>query len=178
MYLREEALDSVGRFIAVTATSWMDNGLIKPNSYGVGIHLANQPGSNFMDALTYDFGESRDGGKHAKVWYMDNAEGKIRICLKSGMDSHEAIRVWQGTLLDLENAFPWGGAVIDTHYGLIVGVSGFEEDEDILFARTIRNWVVKRMDRIGQARLEAARQRGELWSDDGSVDDYRFTRVD
>lgn len=149
--------------------------LIKVNSWGVEVLVAERPGaaSSFDELyLRVKFGRSLPEGKHDERWYIANAHGKNLVCLHTGMDSHEAVRTWQGTI-DIEGAFPWGGAVIDTHYGVCIGVSGFREDEDLMVARAIRNFIVMHLDRAGQAWLDDARARGE---DDAADPADRFTR--
>lgn len=162
------------KFIEVTAAAWMTGGLVKENSYGVEILVARTPGADFTNATVLNVGETNPGVPHDTLWYRANAKGKNLICLATGMDSHEAVRTWQGLVAQIEGAYPWGGAVIDTHYGLIVGVSGFKEDEDILFARTIRNRAVMLLDRDGEAVLAVARARGEQA---GLAGADRFTRA-
>lgn len=155
-------------FIWVTANAWMNAQLIKTNSYGVEILIDGYP-----ELVT---GYTVSGSVHDEYWYQDNAHGKSLVCLNTGMDSHEAVRLHQGSLRNIDGAFPWGGAIID--HGIIVGVSGFKEDEDILLARTILNRLVMLLNREGEAILAEARERGEHWSGgDPSVDDYRFTRT-
>jgi hypothetical protein len=75
------------------------------------------------------------------------------------MDSHLAIRVHPGSVVGLRGAFAWGGAIIDPAYGLIVGTSGFHEDEDMLFSRTVLAHLTMALDREGLAALTAARER-------------------
>jgi hypothetical protein len=174
--------DDLRGFIDATATAWMDpiNGFVKRNSYGIEILVAQRPGSDFNGAAVYNFGATIPDMPHNTVWYQENAHGKNLAALATGLDSHEAVRLYQGALWHVEEGvFPWGGAVIDKHYGICIGVSGFKEDEDILFARTIRNYLVMLLDREGEAILDEARERGKLWMprpDSSLVDDYRFTR--
>lgn len=162
-------------FIQVTASAWMDAGLIKQNTYGVEVLVADD--DDFENAAPHMFGTEEypnpDPVKNID-WYRKNAHGKNLAAIAAGMDSHEAVRLWQGALSKIEGVFPWGGAVIDLHYGICVGVSGFAEDEDILFARTIRNYLVKLLDREGQTMLDDARERGQQ---EGDAAADRFTRV-
>ncbi len=165
-------------FIQQTALTWMSEGFIKQSPYGVEILVAGKAGDDFTDAAVYLFGEEQykhPDPTHTVKWYQQNAHGKNIACLTAGMDSHEAVRLYQGALAEIEGIFPWGGGVIDSHYGVIVGVSGFKEDEDILLARTIRNFIVMWMDRHGQAYLDDARRRGEP---DGETGRDRFTVSD
>lgn len=166
--------DRLDFFIGVTADAWISEELVKPNSYGVELLVAERPGSDFTNTEKYLFGETRTGVEHHRGWYTDNAHGKNLICLETGMDSHEAVRLWQGLVAQIEGAFPWGGAIIDLHYGLIIGTSGFKEDEDLLFSRTVRNRVVMMLDRAGTVHLDDARSRGEQ---EGEAGADRFTRV-
>jgi hypothetical protein len=161
-------------FIGSTAEAWKGDQHIKFNSYGVEVLVAKRPGPNFEGADVYTFGRTQPNAQHDRHWYVENAHGKSVICLETGTDSHEAVRVWQGLVAELDGAYPWGGAVIDLHYGLVVSTSGFEEDEDILFSRTVRNFIVMWMDRDGQRQLDAARARGELPIPEG-ID--RFTHA-
>lgn len=160
-------------FIAATASAWSGNELVKWNSYGVEILLATKPGSDFTNATVLNEGESRPNTAHDTMWYRANAKGKNLICLATGMDSYEVVRTYPGLVARIEGAFPWGGAVIDTRYGIIVGVSGFKEDEDILFARTILGRVVMLVDRAGNEVLIDARKRGEQAGQAGAD---RFTK--
>lgn len=162
------------RFAGSIILTLQRSDLIKVNSWGVEVLLAERPGSDFSELFfRLKFGRSLPEGKHDEDWYIQNAHGKNLVCLHTGMDSHEAVRTWQGTI-DIEGVFPWGGAVIDTHYGVCVGVSGFREDEDLMVARAIRNFIVMHLDRAGQAWLDDARARG---ADDAEDPADRFTRV-
>lgn len=161
-------------FIAATASAWSGNELVKWNSYGVEILLATKPGSDFTNATVLNEGESRPNTAHDTMWYRYNAKGKNLICLATGMDSYEAVRTYPGLVARIEGAFPWGGAVIDTRYGIIVGVSGFKEDEDVLFARTILGRIVMLVNRAGNEVLIDARKRGEQAGQAGAD---RFTRI-
>ncbi len=161
-------------FVEETAKAWINNGLVKLNSYGVELLVAERPGSNFTDAGKRWYGASNPLKEHLRAWYLENAHGKNLICLETGMDSHEAVRLWQGLVAQIEGAFPWGGAIIDLHYGLVIGTSGFKEDEDLLFSRTVRNRVVMMLDRAGAVHLDDARVRGEQ---EGEAGADRFTRV-
>lgn len=175
MRLTQVITTDLQRFIRATASAWMNpaEGLVKRNSFGVEILVARQPRSEFAEADVHHFGASHFDMPHNNIWYEDNAHGKNLVCLATGMDSHEAVRLYQGALRNVDGAFPWGGAIIDKAYGIIVGVSGFKEDEDILFARTIRNYLVMLMDREGQSVLDNARSGGE---DDATDPSDRFTR--
>lgn len=143
-----------------TATAWMSRGLIKTNSWGVVVLFAARPGSNFTIAERFTHKHDQAGAERDGSWYVDNADNKSLISKETGMDSHEAVRLYQGALAHLDGAFPWGGAVIDTAYGLIVATSGFKEDEDIFFSRTLRNRIVLQLDRLGDIVLGDARARG------------------
>lgn len=173
--LGPDILADLNAFIPLTATAWMDGDAIKLNSYGVVILVAPLPGSDFTNAVMHEFGESmpnatynEPGLPHNMEWYIENAQGKNLVSRHTGRDSHEAVRLYQGAVRYLRGAFPWGGAVIDTAYGLIVGTSGFKEDEDILVSRTVRNRIVMLLDREGDANLEAARDRGDKEGEDGA----------
>jgi hypothetical protein len=166
-------LDLLEEFLTTTFEAWMAHGLIKPNSWGCVVLVAKKPGSDFTGAKRREFGSTREGAEHPRKWYIENADGKKVACLETGMDSHEAVRLWQGLVTGVEGIYPWGGAVIDTDYGLIVSISGFEEDEDILCSRTGRNRLVMMMDRAGEANLNDARQRGKQ---EGEAAADRFTR--
>jgi hypothetical protein len=172
--LSSDIIDLTQGFIQRTAKAWMEGRLIRCNSYGVEILVAQRPGSDFADAAARTFYWTLDGAEHGAPWYIDNAHGKNLICLATKMDSHEAVRSWQGLVRQIEGAFPWGGAVIDPNYGLIIGTSGFKEDEDILFSRTVRNFVVMHLDREGTGVLTDARDRGEQ---EGEAGADRFTRT-
>lgn len=163
----------LGAFIDLTAEAWMDGDMIRLNSWSTVILVAPRPGGDFSGYDRLEYGHTQDGAAHPRAWYTDNAHGKNIVCLETGRDSHEAVRLWQGLVRQLEDAFPWGGAVIDTDYGLIVGTSGFEEDEDILFSRTVRNRLVMLLDREGEDVLTDARQRGDQTGEAGT---NRFTR--
>lgn len=161
------------RFISVTASVWKNTRLVKENSYGVEILVAQKPGSDFNEATVINAGETVSGMPHDTLWYRENAKGKNLICLATGLDSLDAVRLYPGLVAQIRRAFPWGGAVIDTRYGIIVGVSGFKEDEDILFARTILNRLIMLLDREGESVLTDARTRGEQAGEAGAD---RFTR--
>ncbi len=163
------------KFIPATADAWMIDGLIKHNSYGVEILVFQTPGADFTNTTVLNAGETVQGMPHDTLWYRDNAKGKNLICLATGLDSLVAVRTYPGLVAQIEGAFPWGGAVIDACYGIIVGVSGFKEDEDILFARTILNRVIMLLDRDGEAVLADARTRGEQTGQAGAD---RFTRIE
>lgn len=171
--LGERIVADLSAFIPLTAEAWMDGDMIKLNSWGTVVLVAPRPGSDFTGHSRLEFGHTHASGKYPKRWYVDNADGKNIICLGTGLDSHEAVRLWQGLVRQLEGAFPWGGAVIDLHYGLIVGTSGFKEDEDILVSRTVRNRIVMLLDREGDHILNDARERGEQ---EGVAGADRFTK--
>lgn len=161
------------KFITETAQNWMSSELIKFNSFGVQVLIAQNPGNDFTDSTVCNFGEDFTGTPHDTLWYRENAKGKNLICLATGLDSLDAVRLYPGLVARIHRAFPWGGAVIDTRYGIIVGVSGFKEDEDILFARTILNRLIMLLDREGESVLTDARTRGER---EGRPGTDRFTR--
>ena len=161
-------------FIHLTVEAWMDGEAIKHNSWGTVVLVAPRPGSDFGCLTRHEFGYTHAEAAHPRSWYVDNADGKNIVCLGTGLDSHEAVRLWQGLVRQLEGAFPWGGAVIDTDYGLIIGTSGFKEDEDILVSRTVRNWIVMMLDREGEDVLTDARDRGEQPNEAGAD---RFTKL-
>jgi hypothetical protein len=104
---------------------------------------------------------------------VGNAHGKNLCCLAANMDSHEAVAVWQGLLVEEEGIFPWPGGIIDLNYGLCFAFSGCKPEEDVKIAREMRNHYVMLLDRIGQAMLLDARKRGE---DDAEDPSDRFTR--
>lgn len=157
----------------ITAAAWMSGGLIKRNSWGVVVLFAARPGSDFTTAERFTIKHDQAGAKRNGGWYVDNADNKSLISKVTGLDSHEAVRLYQGALAHLDGAFPWGGAIIDAAYGLIVATSGFEEDEDILFSRTIRNRIVLQLDRLGDIVIGDAHARGER---EGDAAADRFTR--
>ena len=157
--LSEGTLADLARMIRVTGHAWIDAGLVQNNSYGVVVALAAGPGGSFEGASRYSFPHDIEGSKLGGDWFVDNVAGKIRICEATGVDSHLAIRLHPGALVGLRGAFPWGGAIIDPAYGLIVGTSGFHEDEDIVFSRAVRSYLAMLLDREGTAALMAARER-------------------
>ena len=157
--LSDSALASLDRMISVTAQAWIDAGLVEHNSYGVLVVVAARPGTDFEGASRHSFPHDVEGSQLGGDWFIDNVAGKIRICETTGMDSHLAIRVHPGAVVGLRGAFAWGGAIIDPAYGLIVGTSGFHEDEDILFSRTVLAHLALALDREGTAALMAARER-------------------
>lgn len=174
MLLSRKLESLLSEFVPATIESWIDAGLIKRNNYGVELRVAKAPGGNLAEADLYHYGFSVEGGNHDVEWYQKNAHGKILACLVTGRDSHEAVRLYQGVLANYEGIFPWGGAVIDQAYGIVVGTSGGKEDEDILVSRTIRNFLVMHLDRLGQAQLDDAHTRGEQ---EGEAGADRFTRI-
>jgi hypothetical protein len=157
--LSEGALGAVGELIAVTGRAWIDAGLVARCSYGVVVVVAVAPGRDFAGAARHSFPHDVEGSELDGAWFIDNVSGKIRICEASGSDSHVAVRLHPGALVGLRGAFPWGGAIIDTNYGLIVGTSGFVEDEDIAFSQTVLSYLRLLLDREGTAALMAARER-------------------
>ena len=157
--LSDAVLAGLDRMISVTAQAWIDAGLVERNSYGVQVVVAPRPGSDFEGASRHSFTHDVEGSQLAGDWFVDNVAGKIRICETTGMDSHLAIRVHPGSVVGLRGAFAWGGAIIDPAYGLIVGTSGFHEDEDMLFSRTVLAHLTMALDREGLAALTAARER-------------------
>lgn len=166
-------LEDIEYFITATIRSWQENDLIKVNSYAVLIRVAQRPFGGFeSDFSDHTFGDSRHDAEHDYDWYAENVLGKAKACEVARMDSHEAVRRHPGALAYENGTFPWGGATYDALNGLIVSVSGFREDEDILFAHTVRNFVVMLLDRFGQLRIDDARQRGELEGEEGA---NRFT---
>jgi len=162
--LSEGVLESVAKMISVTAHAWIDAGLVERNSYGVEVVVAPRPGADFAGATRHCFDADVEGSERPGEWFVDNAAGKNRICEATGMDSHVAIRLVPGSISGLRGAFPWGGAVIDSARGVIVGTSGFHEDEDILFSLAVRHHVAMLLDRDGAGELMAARER-ELGAD-------------
>ena len=167
----EEILQDLERFARKTAEVWQQAGLIKKNSFGVQLNLADAYGG-FRSVAS--FHHSDPEAEHDGRWYVENANGKNIVCELTRLDSHEGVRLYQGVLAGVDGVFPWGGAIIDLAYGLIIGTSGFKEDEDILFSRTLRNYLVMLLDRAGQASLDEARQRGEQKGEPGAD---RFTRA-
>ena len=157
--LSEGVLASVAKMIAVTAKAWIDAGLVERNSYGVEVVVAPRPGADFAGATRHAFEGDIEGSERSGEWFVDNAAGKNRICEATGMDSHVAIRLAPGSVSGLRGAFPWGGAVIDSARGVIVGTSGFHEDEDILFSIAVSHHLAMLLDREGAAELMAARER-------------------
>lgn len=167
-------LTDLTAFIPDTANAWIEGGLIKPNSWGVEIlTLPMEIGSSWSAGDHYIFSRTKPNTAHPGTWYVENAKGKNLISVVTGMDSHEAVRLYQGLVSRIVGAFPWGGAIIDPVYGLIIGTSGFKEDEDILFSRAIRNRIVMLMDREGDLFIMDARRRGEQ---EGEAEADRFTR--
>ncbi len=157
--LSESVLADLRRMIAVTGQAWIDAGLVANNSYGVQVLVAAQAGSDFEGASRHSFPHDVEGSALGGAWFVDNVAGKIRICEATGVDSHVAIRLHPGAVVGLRGAFPWGGAVIDPARGVVVGTSGFHEDEDIAFSQTVRNYLAMLLDREGTAALMAARER-------------------
>lgn len=172
--LTEQQCDELVQFMEETANAWRDAGLVKLNSYGVEILFTERAGSGFAHAERLAFGHTLDGAEHDEFWYVDNAHGKNLISVETGLDSLTAIRLVPGVVAGIEGAFPWGGAVIDLAYGVVVGVSGFQEDEDILFAQTILARIALMLDRDGDNLLDDARQRGKQPGDAGAD---RFTKI-
>lgn len=154
-------LEDLDTFVLENAKAWMASGRIKRNSFGVEILVAPLPGNDFGDAKRYYFGNTADDAIHDSAWYRENAGGKNDICLETGLDSLVAVRLYPGLIRQIDGAFPWGGAIIDAVYGLIIGTSGFKEDEDILFSQTIRNYLVMLLNREGEVAVASARERGE-----------------
>jgi len=157
--LSESTLADLARMIRVTGRAWIDAGLVQNNSYGVVVVLAATPGASFEGASRHSFPHDIEGSTLGGDWFVDNVAGKIRICEATGSDSHLAIRLHPGALVGLRGAFPWGGAIIDPAYGMIVGTSGFHEDEDIVFSRAVRGYLAMLLDREGTTALMAARER-------------------
>lgn len=157
--LNQGALANLRRMITVTGRAWVDAGLVTKNSYGVVVTVARAPGANFEGASEHEFPEDVEGSPLPAAWFVENARGKSRICESTGLDSHVAIRLHPGSVIGLRGAFPWGGAVIDTAHGLIVGTSGLHEDEDILFSLLVRDYLTMLLDREGTDTLMAARER-------------------
>jgi hypothetical protein len=175
--LSDAIVNDLEAFIAQTAEYWMMANLIRCNSYGVEIYVAECPNSTDFgdtDSAGLLFGETLPNAKHGVDWYQENAHRKNLISAETGLDSHEAVRLWQGLLVQLEGGYPYGGAIIDVRYGLLIGTSGFEEDEDILFSRTIRHRIAMLMDREGSAALIDARRRGQR---EGELGADRFTQL-
>ncbi|MBI2798112.1 hypothetical protein HYX70_02290 [Candidatus Saccharibacteria bacterium] len=172
-HLSEEARKMIEDFTTATVSAWMDAGIIKTNSWGVWLE-ADDPNGDFENAVDHRFGFDHPEGKHDAEWYIANAKGKCEACFATGKDSHEAVRTWQGMLNGVDGIFPWGGAIIDTDYGICVGVSGFREDEDLMVARAIRNFIVMLLDRKGQNYIDETRARGK---DDAPDPSDRFTRA-
>ncbi len=157
--LSDGVLSALSTMIAVTGRAWIDAGLVRNNSYGVVVVVAPGPGSDFEGASRHSFDHDVEGSELPGAWFVDNATGKSRICEATGLDSHVAIRLHPGTVVGLRGAFAWGGAIIDPAYGVIVGTSGWSEDEDILFSRAVRAHLAMLLDREGTAALMAARER-------------------
>ncbi len=157
--LSDSVLSALDRLITVTGHAWMDAGLVVRHSYGVEIVVARHAGGRFDGAARHAFERDVAGSQLGGAWFVGNAAGKNRICETTGMDSHVAIRLHPGSVLGLSGAFPWGGAVIDAARGVIVGTSGWNEDEDILFSQMVRSHLAMLLDREGTALLMAARER-------------------
>jgi len=168
----KEDLEDLRKFMHVSTDAWMQDRLIRVNSFAIVVLIASRPGSDFEGASQFVIGRTLQDAEHDQLWYITNADGKNAICLETGMDSHEAVRVWQGLVSQIDGAFPWGGAIIDPNYGLIIGTSGFKEDEDIFVSRTARNRLVMMCDRGGDSVINDARERGEQPMPDGAD---RFT---
>lgn len=162
--------EGIERYVSEMVAWRMANGYVKSNAWGIEICIEVKDGPKVLIA----FGVSKEGDHHYEGWYIANARGKNLVCTSTGLDSHEAVRVWQGKLAMIDGVFPWGGAVIDEHYGLCIGFSGCKEDEDILIARDVRNWLIMHADRVGEALLKDARDRGEQ---EGRAGADRFTRM-
>jgi len=175
--LSDAVVGDIGEFIRGTAEAWIDQRFLKRNSFGVEIYVAERPNSTDFGDLGQSgllFGNTLAGAEHDIDWYQENAHRKNLISAETGMDSHEAVRLWPGLLVQLEGGYPYGGAVIDIPYGLLIGTSGFEEDEDLMFSRAIRNCIVMLMDREGNEQLIDARRRGQRAGELGAE---RFTVV-
>jgi hypothetical protein len=157
--LSDSMLADLRRMISVTGQAWIDAGLVENNSYGVQVVLAARAGTDFEGASRHSFPHDVEGSELGGAWFVDNVAGKIRICEATGTDSHVAVRLHPGALVGLRGVFPWGGAIIDPAYGMIVGTSGFHEDEDILFSQTVRSHLAMLLDREGTAALMGARER-------------------
>lgn len=157
--LPEERWEELELFIITTEEAWRNAGLIKKNSFGVEIIIATGSTRNFDTFVRFECGSSLDGATHDREWYIENAHGKNKICIATGLDSLTAVRLHPGATAHLEGAFPWGGAVIDAYYGIIVGTSGFREEEDVMFSKTVLEFIRILLDMLGQARLEEARSR-------------------
>lgn len=157
--LSDSVLAGLRQMISVTGQAWIGAGLVASNSYGVEVVVAAGSGAGFEGASRHSFEHDVDGSERGGAWFVANAAGKNRICEATGTDSHVAIRLHPGSVIGLRGAYPWGGAVIDPARGVIVGTSGFHEDEDILFSRAVRDHLAMLLDREGAAVVSSARER-------------------
>ncbi len=170
-------------FAMETTTEWMAGGRITRNSWGLVMAVTRLPNIwdwEHVSLDVYEHGDSllgaaynENGKAHDEAWYIENAHGKKEVCLGAQMDSMEAVLLYPGIVRHLERTYPWGGGVFDGKYGIIIAVSGFAELEDILVARTIRNYAVMKMDVGGNKVIADAHRRGEQQGD-AAAD--RFTR--
>jgi len=168
-------IQSLERFITTTVDAWMTAGTVTVASYAVEILATDTlTGWAFDRGIGATFGATHPSAQHSKDVFIQSAHGKSVISMVTGLDSHEAIRLKPGLMAQLDGGFPWGGAIVDREYGLIVATSGFEaEDEDILVSRTVLSYLRRTIDRAGEAMIDAARRRGELGGEAGAD---RFTR--
>ena len=165
--------EAIKTYVKEIVRSRMQSGFVKDNSWGI-VVLVDAGLGELSDPDELTFGLTKPGADHDANWYVENAQGKTTVCLKTGFDSHVAVRMRQGTLALIQGIFPWGGAVINSDYEICVGFSGCKEDEDILIARDVLNWLIMHADRVGTLLINNARNRGEQV---GTAGADRFTRT-
>jgi hypothetical protein len=173
-----EMIDRLGLAVADIETyvremvAWrMQNGSVKHNSWGIEIQILDISDREAQPEYIV-LGSTLPGAGHNDEWYMDNANGKNRVGIATGLDSHVALSLYPGLLAEVDGVFPWGGAVADKPYGLYLAFSGGRPDEDLLVVRDVHNWLVMHADRVGRSRIQAALDRGHQ---DGRPGHSRFT---
>jgi hypothetical protein len=160
--------EDLDRYIVVTLNAWRADKLVKQNSYGVVLLAPDTIGGDFSIENRHLWSDSYPGAEHNGAWYVQNADGKNEISRVTERDSHEAVRLYQGLVAQIAGGFPYGGAIFDPVYWLTIGTSGFKEDEDILFSRTVHNRLVLLLDRAGDKTIGDARTRGDRSGDAGA----------
>jgi hypothetical protein len=165
--------EQVAAMVRAVLDAWRKAGLIKGNSYAVTIRVGLRPGGDLSRCDHYAIKDSVEGAEHDGDWYEENADSKGIICRETGMDSHEAVRLYPGLIAHLNGAYPYGGGVIDLLYSLLICTSGFEEDEDIMISYLVLDLVIMMLDRTGQAMADDADRRGDQ---PGPAGADRFTR--
>lgn len=147
-------------FIRTTAHAWREGGVVRDNSYGTIVQLRASIAYPHTYNSVLRVADTLLGAEHDGAWYLDNALGKALISAETGLDSHVAVRLHPGLVVNRGGLFPWGGAVIDSIYGIIVATSGFKEDEDQEFSRAVLERFKTLLNRQGVEQLAAAARRG------------------